>query len=138
MQKLIKNLLAPRLTLSLAILYSLGILYVSLMRTDGLPKVNFNQIDKVFHFVSYLELTKLWYLYYISCNLKNGLKKKSLLIIGLLAIAFGILIEIFQDVMTSYRTIDSLDVLANTLGVFTAYILALMLRLRVQNFKSNE
>jgi VanZ family protein len=70
--------------------------------------------------------------------LKNGLKKKSFLIIGLLAIAFGILIEIFQDVMTSYRTIDSLDVLANTLGVFTAYILALMLRLRVQNFKSNE
>lgn len=138
MQKLIKNLLAPRLTLSLAILYSLGILYVSLMRTDGLPKVNFNQIDKVFHFVAYLGLTKLWYLYYISCNLKNGLKKKSFLIIGLLAIAFGILIEIFQDVMTSYRTIDSLDVLANTLGVFTAYILALMLRLRVQTFKSNE
>lgn len=77
MQKFIKNLLAPRLTLSLAILYSLGILYVSLMRTDGLPKVNFNQIDKVFHFVAYLGLTKLWYLYYISCNLKNGLKKKS-------------------------------------------------------------
>jgi len=138
MQKLIKSLLAPKLTLSLALLYSLGILYASLMRTEDLPKVNFDQADKVFHLVAYFGLTTLWYLYYISCKWGSDLKKKSFLIIGLLVIAFGILIEVLQDVTTSYRTIDSLDVLANSLGVLLAYILGLMLRFKVQNFKSSQ
>lgn len=138
MQRLIKNLLAPKLILSLALLYSIGILYASLMRTEGLPKVNFEQADKVFHFIAYLGLSLLWYFYYISCNLGEHLRKKPFLIIGLLVIAFGILIEVLQDVTTEYRTIDSLDVLANSLGVLVAYIIVSMLRLRLQNFKSEE
>jgi len=138
MQRLIKNLLAPKLILTLALLYSLGILYASLMRTDGLPKVNFDQVDKVFHFTAYLGLSLLWYFYYISCNLGKHLRKKTFLIIGLLIIAFGILIEVLQDVATDYRSIDRLDVLANSLGVLVAYIIVLMLRLKLQNFKSKE
>jgi len=138
MQRLIKNLLAPKLILSLALVYSIGILYASLMRTDGLPKVNFEQVDKVFHFTAYLGLSLLWYFYYISCNLGKHLKKKPFLIIGLLIISFGILIEVLQDVATEYRTIDGLDVLANSLGVLVAYIIVIMLRLRLQNFKSEE
>ncbi|MDT0293453.1 VanZ family protein [Mesonia ostreae] len=138
MQRLIKNLLAPKLILTIALLFSIGILYASLMRTDGLPKVNFDQVDKVFHFIAYLGLSLIWYLYYISCNLGKQIQKKPFLIIGLLIVAFGILIEVLQDVATSYRTIDRLDVLANSLGVLSAYILVIMLRLRIQNFKTKE
>ncbi|MGO1585321.1 VanZ family protein [Mesonia profundi] len=102
------------------------------MRTDRLPKVNFEQADKVFHFTAYLILSLLWYFYYISCNLGKRLRNPPFLIIGLLIIAFGILIEVLQDVATDYRSIDRLDVLANLLGVVVAYIIVSMLRLRIQ------
>jgi VanZ family protein len=47
----------------------------------------------------------------------------------LLLLGFGVAIEIAQGVLTSYRSADPLDALANTVGLLCGYALALKVRL---------
>jgi len=43
-------------------------------------------------------------------------------VIGIACVIYGILIEILQETVTSYRTGDYKDVLSNTIGIILAII----------------
>ncbi|HIB36508.1 MAG TPA: teicoplanin resistance protein VanZ [Mesonia sp.] len=88
------------------------------------------------HFVAYFGLTLLWYLYFFSRKLWRTVKLRSLVVICLLIIAFGIFIEVLQNELTTYRTIDSLDVLANSIGVSIAFFVILSLKNPLKKVKS--
>ena len=97
------------------LIYSAALALVCLVPLNGVIKVNITLGDKIFHAVTYMILSFLWYLtfYY---NL-NSSKTKALLYAMLVSITFGIIIEILQGTVTAYRSADINDVIANTIGV---------------------
>ncbi|WP_246034780.1 VanZ family protein [Polaribacter aestuariivivens] len=82
-----------------------------------MPKyeTSISNIDKWQHGFAYFTLSICWLLTFI-----NKAQKKYL--IAFLCIAFGIIIEVLQNELTSYRTGDYLDVLANTTGVLLGLV----------------
>tara|TARA_R110002049_G_scaffold75991_2_gene195528 strand:+ start:11775 stop:12152 length:378 start_codon:yes stop_codon:yes gene_type:complete len=109
--------------LIIAIIVTVSILYLSLMR---MPKYNIaiSHIDKWQHCIAYFTLSISWLLTFYKQN------KKYLVVIS--CILFGIIIEILQQTITSYRTGDYLDIIANSVGVLLGLLFFTVF------FKKNE
>ncbi len=115
----IKSLL-ERNALWLAILATLGVAILSL---GALPKLNIGldlkSSDKYLHFIAYFTLCLLWFF-----ALRDRLHRyvfRALVPLGL--ILYGIILEGLQGGLTTYRTADIYDALANTAGVLGAMFL---------------
>ncbi len=115
----IKNLL-ERNALWLAVLATLGVAILSL---GAVPKLNIGldlkSSDKYLHFIAYFSLCLLWFF-----ALKDRLHRyifRILIPLGL--ILYGIILEGMQGGLTTYRTADIYDAVANTAGVLGAMIL---------------
>lgn len=123
MRLLTRRLSARSLFLLIAVTYTSSLMVLSLMRTSNLDIPSFKNVDKVFHFIAYFGLTLVWYLYYYASkpNFRYGLKP--ILIICLCTLGFGIFIEVLQGTLTTYRSEDIYDALANSAGVFSAFLL---------------
>lgn len=109
--------------LIIAIIVTVSILYLSLMR---MPKYNIaiSHIDKWQHCIAYFTLSISWLLTFYKQS------KKYLVVIS--CILFGIIIEILQQTITSYRTGDYLDIIANSVGVLLGLLFFTVF------FKKNE
>ncbi|MGB5418656.1 VanZ family protein [Algibacter sp.] len=105
----------------IALGYAIALGTASLMTLRDIPKVNISNADKIFHFLAYSIFAVLWYFaFYFTFNFK---KRKAIIYAFILAVSFGIIIEILQDTMTASRELDVYDALANTLGALIASIL---------------
>lgn len=72
------------------------------------------------HTAAYFVLGAVWMFYYL---LKaNHTSNWAFFKIAVVVTAFGILIEVLQGVLTSYREADFADIVANTIGVFMALL----------------
>ncbi|WP_282133952.1 VanZ family protein [Seonamhaeicola maritimus] len=91
---------------------------MSLIKFNKLPDVGVDFGDKIFHFLTYGLLTILW-LYTFLYNFKFNFRH-AIFTAAILSIVFGIIIEVLQGSLTSYRAFDGFDALANTLGVLIA------------------
>lgn len=117
MLKDIKKLL-ERNALILAIVATVIIAVLSL---SAVPKLNLaiKSGDKYLHFLAYLGLSILWYF-----ALKDKINKKLFKILVPLGLIFyGIILEGLQSGLTTYRTGDVYDALANATGVIVGLIL---------------
>lgn len=122
MLKLIKNLLEhKKIAFSLSVLYTVFLLFISLINLEGLPEKTVQEGDKFFHFFAYFVLTLLWY-NVVSKHFEWSFLK-SILIVAVFSILFGIIIEYLQSIITSFRTADLNDITANSFGVLMATIL---------------
>lgn len=111
MLKHIKNLLKDNI-FTIAIIVTISITYLSLMKVpENYPSV-ISHLDKIQHAFAYFILTICWLFSFY----KKFPSRKYIIVIA--CIIFGIIIEVLQSKVTIYRTGDYLDVLANTLGVF--------------------
>lgn len=112
--------------------YIIALATVSLIRLNNLPDVGVSFGDKIFHFLAYALLTLLCF---ATLSLTFSMEKtRAILIAGVFAIIFGILIEVLQDTMTEFRALDVYDVLANSLGaLLVSVILIFKNRLQVKN-----
>ncbi|WP_369048018.1 VanZ family protein [Tenacibaculum sp. UWU-22] len=120
MLKHTKNLLTNK-NFYIALFITLLILFLSLIRIGKLP-INFSNIDKVEHTIAYSVLTLTWLI-----ALKKQLsRKKTVFIVAFACIIYGIIIEILQGVLTSYRTFDYFDMIANSAGVLIALTIFLI------------
>lgn len=106
--------------LSAALIWTCSILLLCLEPASELPKVEINNIDKLVHFTFYFGFIILWYLY-LNSNSKNT-NSKMPLILFFVSIIFGIIIELLQQIVTTSRKGDILDVISNCIGAFTALI----------------
>lgn len=109
----IKKLL-ERNALSLAIAATV---FLTIMSLVSVPKIDLGlgikSGDKYLHFFAYLCLTMMWFF-----ALKDKIEQKLFkffLPLGL--IMYGIILEGLQNGLTSYRTGDMYDAVANTIGV---------------------
>ena len=71
-------------------------------------------MDKVIHYIIYSIFCLLIYNTAKAYNLKN-----SLIITVVLTISFGIIIELCQSILTTYRNFELLDIFSNVMGTFT-------------------
>lgn len=123
MPLLTRRLSARRLFLLVAIVYTASLMVLSLIRTSKLEIPTFVNADKVFHFLAYCGLTLVWFLYYYASKVEFRFRLKPILIICLCTLVFGIFIEVLQGTLTTYRSEDIFDALANSGGVFFAFLL---------------
>lgn len=79
-----------------------------------LSKFGFKGLDKLVHLLLFFVFT--WLFFY------SGFSKKKYKI-WLLPLLTGILIELTQELTGWGRTFDLLDIMANTVGIMTAYFL---------------
>ncbi|CAM1345872.1 VanZ family protein [Tenacibaculum crassostreae] len=110
----IKNLLKDKVTI-IAILTTIGIAIISLIKLGKAP-IQINNIDKVEHALAYFILTFVWLV-----ALRRT--KISKLLIVFCCFLYGIIIEALQVTITSYRSGEILDVIANTTGILIAFII---------------
>lgn len=112
---------------STALVYTGLILYLSLINLADTPVKDFGMSDKAMHAGAYFCLVLLWSLYAVFSFGENRLLSR-IIIISVASTAFGIFIEVLQDVLTSYRELDLYDIFANTTGVVVAGIVVWILK----------
>lgn len=114
----IKKLL-ERNALFIAIFLTLFIAVVSLISFKGVHLVKVDNSDKFGHLLAYFLLSLSW-LFALNSSSKKKIKTYILILI---LISYGIIIEVLQGVLTTYRQADVYDIMANTIGVLFAVIL---------------
>jgi len=118
MPMLIKKLL-ERNALLIAVFLTIFIAAISLISLKGVHVVKISNSDKFGHFFAYFLLSLSW-LYAFKDYPRKKFKKH---IIVLLIISYGIILEVLQNALTTYRQADFYDIIANSAGVFFAAVL---------------
>lgn len=133
----IKKLLKGKTLFALTILYTILLLWLSLARfSSSIVKVKGG--DKIGHFFAYFVLTILWGLFLFFSKKQNRSLKQSLSITTILCILFGVIMELFQGLLTTYRDSDGYDIIANTSGTIFAIFIFILIKDKLISFKQNN
>ena len=97
--------------------------FLAILSLSAVPKLNLGlgikAGDKYLHFIAYFGLSLMWYF-----ALKERINEKIFkFFVPLGLIFYGIILEGLQSGLTTYRTGDIYDAMANTAGVIVALIL---------------
>jgi VanZ family protein len=118
MLKPIKSLLENN-AVYIAIFFTIAILLGSLVKPELVVVDSISVSDKTYHLIAYFLLMLSWL--YAFSNREKFNENVKYVIIG--CIFFGIIIELLQGTITSYRTASFLDIIANTSGVLLAVVI---------------
>lgn len=121
MLKPIKRLL-ERNALIIAIFITLLVVFLSLVSLKGVAKINISNSDKYGHLIAYFTLGISWF--HVFRDQENKWVS-----IAFILIIFGMVLEALQGTLTTYRTADWHDGVANASGIIIAYF-AFRLRLK--------
>ena len=118
MLKPIKSLLENN-AIYIAVFITISILFGSLVKSEFIVVESISVSDKTYHLIAYFLLMLSWlYAFFKKEKFQEHVKY-----IILACFIFGIIIEILQGVITSYRTASYLDIIANTAGVLLAVVI---------------
>lgn len=109
-----------RWALPILLIYVVALTIGSLSHVPSVPDLGSSFDDKIYHFLAYAILAFLVFNFLRSISFNASLIKAVII-----AIVYGIIIEGLQSVLTDFRTPDYLDVIANTIGAVTTYIIVL-------------
>lgn len=125
--------MAKKLILTaVVIFYMLLIIVGSISNLIDVPRQNIELQDKIIHFVAYALLCFLLFLMIESYKLRNNLKYSILV-----SIVFGAAIEFLQLNLTSYRSFEIFDIIANVTGILImAKVIALNKTLIVKKLET--
>lgn len=113
----IKNLLLDK-AVYIAVLITISIAVLSLVKVQAKTTLSIPSSDKIFHGIAYYFLMISWL--YAFSQKEKFYKTVKYLILG--CVIYGIVIEVLQGVITSYRTASFLDILANSGGIVAAIL----------------
>ena len=108
-------LLDNAIFIALFITLAIGFLSLIKLGPNGIP---IQASDKVLHAIAYFSLMLSWL--YSTLRFSKLSKKAKYLIAGCLI--YGIVLEILQAELTSYRTGSYLDIIANSVGIVLAVL----------------
>ncbi|MGB0892095.1 MAG: VanZ family protein [Flavobacteriaceae bacterium] len=103
--------------LPLALIITFSIAFLSLIKLGKQP-INISHLDKLEHLIAYFFLGISWLL---SFRKYKEFSYKNYLIV-LVCVFYGIIIEVLQTTLTTYREASVLDIVANTVGVLLALL----------------
>ncbi len=97
-----------------AIVWTITIVYFSLINSNNIPDVKIFSWDKIVHAAVYFILVVLFIF---------GFKPKAnnLIFVLIACILLGVLLEFLQGFMKEGRSADIADAIANSVGVFAGY-----------------
>ena len=108
----------PNWFLFLALIWTSLITWLSLVTIGSIGgRIPIPHKDKGVHFIFYLVFVVLW----VKSRLK--INRPILYTVFLIAIGYGVSMEILQYAITNNRSADGWDVFANTLGALTGLLL---------------
>lgn len=113
----IKTLLKDN-SLYISIAITILITLLSLIKMQPKLVVEVSNLDKLEHAFAYMVLTISWL---VSRDVKFSTTPYLVVLFGCLV--FGIIIEVLQARLTTYRSASLLDVVANSLGIAVGFIL---------------
>ena len=104
------------------ILAVLATILIGVLSLSAVPKLNIGldikSGDKYLHFIAYFGLSTIWYF-----ALRDKIQKRLFnFFVPLALIFYGIILEGLQSGVTTYRTGDIYDALANTVGVVMSFV----------------
>lgn len=117
-QKIIRNLLGRNYYFYFAIALTVAIITGSLISVENVIVAQVQFSDKIVHAFAYCLLTLNWLLAYKP----KSKKLRFSLLISVIVFVYGIVIEVLQGALTTYRQADLLDVFANLGGIVIAFI----------------
>ncbi|MFO8147952.1 MAG: VanZ family protein [Bacteroidota bacterium] len=117
--------MAARIALFLAIGYTLVLTIASLIQLGDLSVGAFSPTDKMLHLGASFVLAFVWMLFYLLKMEQKHNYIPAFIVISVLVIIFGMLIEVLQGALTTYRQPDWADVVANSIGVLIALLLSI-------------
>lgn len=122
----------------LSILIILVIIYLSFFTPPKTDVATIPNIDKVVHFCMYAGLTTILWIQYFWCH--KGIQWEHLIIGGIICpIGLSGFIEIGQSTLTTTRSGDWMDFVANTAGVcFATFISYFVVRKMVYKYKAKK
>lgn len=107
-------------TLSIALVFTGVIAFLSLSKIGAYtPKIDVNFIDKYEHIIAYTALTLSW----LFAVLRLEKKESTNYWVVFYVFLFGVLMELLQQTITTYRQADVFDVVANSSGILLGYTL---------------
>ncbi len=128
--------MVAKIALFIALIYTSAITYFSLIVMDFKVSVaGFDPTDKMLHAGAYLFLAILWKLYLLFKNSDFQRYTSNLMWVAFASFLFGMLIEVLQGTLTSYRTPDWWDVLANSTGVVLSVLFFMVMAPTVKKLK---
>ena len=116
----------------IAVFYTIALTLGSLIRPVKILQNPISNFDKLLPAGAYFGLTALWIFWVLfkrSSKTQTTSLKKSWQIfagISIIAVLYGVLMEVLQGTLTSYRTPDAWDILANTTGSVLALVACLL------------
>ena len=118
--RIIKHLL-ERKFFWLALIWTFVVTVASLVSVNSFSKIKSVGNDKIVHFLFYLFFVILWGL----VKRQNDSNRKYYLFVFLVAMSYGLIIEVLQEILTNTRQADFYDFLANTMGAFVGLVVLL-------------
>ena len=121
-----------KLYYSVAIFLTIAITVGSLISVKNvveLPAIHF--FDKFLHFSAYFLLTLSWLIAFIN----KLTQQRKVIIIVVTVFIYGIIIEVLQGALTTYRQADLFDMFANLIGIVIAWLFFTFLFLKKYRMK---
>jgi len=115
-------------------LFTLSLAWASLVKISN-TGITVKGGDKILHFLAYFILMILWGLFVFFSKQQNKNLKVSLIFTAILCVLFGVLMEVLQGLLTTYRSSDWYDIVANTSGTIFALFIFLLIKNKLINFK---
>ena len=120
MMQRIKKLLEPNTLLLLALGYTLLITVAFLLPGKSIPPTGL-PLDKFVHIAIHAGLSFIWSLFFF--KRRNKIDKKTMLVILIACLFYGIIIETIQEYWISLRHADGWDLVANCTGMLLGTLL---------------
>lgn len=133
----IKYLLGHKFLFSLAVFYTTVITWLSLAKVFIPVNVKVEGSDKIGHLLAYFVFAIVWFLFFFFSKRQSRKFKTSYIWAASFGFLYGILMEILQATLTSYRSPDWKDVIANTSGIVLAVFLLTILKNKIVIYKTN-
>ena len=114
----IKTLLKDKIIyIAIGVTFLIG--FLSLIKIQTTIVKGVTHLDKLEHAFAYFVLTISWLLAIKETTQKVRLKY----VVASACLFYGMIIEVLQAILTTYRTASFLDILANFVGIITALLL---------------
>ena len=110
-----------------SIIVAIIIMYLSLTSSrtfEKIPIINIPNLDKIVHFGMYFGLMSV----IIFENRKMLKSTRSLFLLALIPLLYGILMEILQSALTTSRTGSFYDVVSNSFGILVSLLIWLSIK----------
>jgi VanZ family protein len=104
-----------------ALLWTGFVSYFCLVNSSEIPTMNIPNLDKCVHTFFHLVFTLVWFMFF-NKQIQINTIFKPLLYSVVFSFVFGITIEILQSLITTTRSADVFDVIANTIGSLAAIL----------------